>query len=254
MDSTDHIETVADALLTADTVVALTGAGMSTASGIPSFRGDDGIWRTQFDPDDFDIRRLDADPAGFWRDRLDLHEAMFAANPEPNAAHDALAALERTGVLDTVVTQNTDGLHAAAGTESLLELHGNAHRVVCRSCGHRSDAADARQRVRDGEVPPRCSDCGGVLKPDVVLFGEMLPRETLQAARRLARDSDVFLAIGSSLTVEPAASLPGLAAGGGMLVLVNLDETPYSGRADVDLRADVTDVLPRLVDTVERQR
>jgi NAD-dependent deacetylase len=247
------LELVVDALLAADTAVALTGAGVSTASGIPSFRGDGGIWQTQFDPDDFRIGRLDTDPAGFWQDRLDLHEAMFAADPEPNAAHDALVDLERAGLLDAVVTQNTDGLHATAGTDSLLELHGNAQRVVCRTCGRRSDAGDARQRARDGELPPRCVDCGGVLKPDVVLFGELLPEGTLTEAQRLARESDVFLAIGSSLTVEPAASLPGLAAGDGTLVLVNLDETPYSSCAAVDLRADVTDVLPRLARAVEHQ-
>lgn len=248
------LEPVVDALLAADTAVALTGAGVSTASGIPSFRGDEGIWQTQFDPDDFRIGRLDADPAGFWRDRLDLHEAMFAADPEPNAAHDALVDLERAGLLDAVVTQNTDGLHAAAGTDSLLELHGNAQRVVCRACGRRSDARDARQRARGGELPPRCADCGGVLKPDVVLFGELLPEGALTEAQRLARESDVFLAIGSSLTVEPAASLPSLAAGDGMLVLVNLDETPYSSRAAVDLRTDVTDVLPQLARAVEHRR
>ncbi|SEO86661.1 NAD-dependent deacetylase [Halogranum amylolyticum] len=249
----DEIEALGDALLAADTAVAFTGAGVSTASGIPSFRGDDGVWRTRFDPDDFRVGRLDADPAGFWRDRLDLHEAMFAADPEPNAAHEALAELERRDLLDAVVTQNTDGLHAAAGTERLLELHGNAQRVVCRGCGRRSDAADARRRVREGECPPRCVECDGVLKPDVVLFGEMLPGETLQEAKRLARESDVFLAVGSSLTVEPAASLPGLAAGDGTLALVNFEETPYSSRAAVDLRADVTEVLPRIVERVDGQ-
>jgi NAD-dependent deacetylase len=247
-------ERVADSLLAADTAVAFTGAGVSTASGIPSFRGDGGIWRTRFDPDDFRVGRLDADPAGFWRDRLDLHEAMFAEGPEPNAAHDALVDLERAGVLDAVVTQNTDGLHAAAGTERLLELHGNAQRVVCRSCGRRSDAAEARERAHGGELPPRCRDCGGVLKPDVVLFGELLSEETMTEARRLARESDVFLAVGSSLTVEPAASLPRLAAEDGTLVLVNLEATPYSDRAAVDVRADVTDVLPEVVRAVERRR
>lgn len=247
-------ERVADSLLAADTAVAFTGAGVSTASGIPSFRGDDGIWRTRFDPDDFRVGRLDADPAGFWRDRLDLHEAMFAEGPEPNAAHDALVDLERAGLLDAVVTQNTDGLHAAAGTETLLELHGNAQRVVCRNCGRRSDAATARQRAHDGELPPRCRDCGGVLKPDVVLFGERLSEATMTEARRLARESDVFLVVGSSLTVEPAASLPRLAAEDGTLVLVNLEATPYSDRAAVDVRADVTDVLPEVVRAVERRR
>lgn len=240
------LDAVVDALCEADTAVAFTGAGVSTASGIPSFRGEDGIWRTRFDPADFRIERLERDPAGFWRDRLDLHEAMFAANPEPNAAHDALVALERAGRLDAVITQNTDGLHRAAGTERLLELHGNAHRVVCRTCGNREDAASARQRAREGELPPRCGDCNGVLKPDVVLFGERLDGETLADAQQLARQSDCFLAIGSSLTVEPAASLPNLAATNGTLVVLNLDSTPYSDGAAFDIREDVVEILPRL--------
>ncbi|WP_101297302.1 SIR2 family NAD-dependent protein deacylase [Halegenticoccus soli] len=241
----DELRRVAGALAAADTAVAFTGAGVSTASGVPSFRGEDGIWRTEFDPDDFRVGRFEADPSGFWRDRLRLHEAMFPGEVEPNAAHEALARLEDEGHLDAVVTQNTDGLHAAAGSERVLELHGSNARVVCRGCGSREDAEPIRERVRDGELPPRC-ECGGVYKPDVVLFGEMLPEGVLAEARRLAADSDVFLAVGSSLTVEPAASLPRLAAADGTLVLVNLEETPCSDRADFEFRADATEVLPAL--------
>lgn len=256
MDDTDAatewrsaIESVADALDAADRAAALTGAGVSTASGIPDFRGDDGIWGTRFDPAAFHVERFDSDPAGFWADRIDLHDAMYGGDVAPNPAHRALAALEREGHLDAVVTQNTDGLHAAAGSEGVVELHGNAERVVCRRCEKTCAAAPVRERVRTSETPPRCN-CGGLLKPDVVLFGERLPERTLTRARDLAASSDVFLAVGSSLTVEPAASLPATAAESGALVIVNLDATPYADRADADIRADVTDALPHLVETL----
>ncbi|SDK01877.1 NAD-dependent deacetylase [Halovenus aranensis] len=180
-----------------------------------------------------------------------MHEAVYGGNVTPNAAHDALAALETAGALDAVVTQNIDGLHEAAGSETVVELHGNADRVVCESCGRRADAAPVRGRVADGETPPRCGECDGLLKPDVVLFGESLPRASLQLARDHARKADVFLAAGSSLSVEPAASLPRTATRqGGTLVVVNLESTPVSERADYEVLADVTDVLPAVAEAV----
>jgi NAD-dependent deacetylase len=240
------LDGLAAALRDADTVVAFTGAGVSTASGVPSFRGEDGIWETRFDPHDFRLGRFETDPAGFWRDRLALHEAMFPGAVAPNAAHEALAEMEAAGHLDAVVTQNTDGLHAAAGSERVLELHGTTSRVVCRRCGDRVAAGPVHDRVRDGEVPPTC-DCGGLLKPDVVLFGEALPEETFAEARRLAERADVCLALGSSLTVDPAASIPRLAARRGRLTVVNLEPTPLDDVATDVFAADVTDVVPALV-------
>jgi NAD-dependent deacetylase len=245
MDET--LDRLADAIRRADSAVALTGAGVSTASGIPDFRGEGGIWGAQFDPADFRIGRFRSDPAGFWADRLELHEAMFPGEIRPNAAHEALAELESAGHLDAMITQNTDGLHHEAGSERVLELHGNAQRVVCTDCGRKADAAPVRERVRDGERPPRC-ECGGLLKPDVVLFGESLPEAILADARRRAIESDVFLAIGSSLTVEPAASLPRVAAQRGTLAILNLDPTPHDDRAAVVLREDVTESLPALAE------
>ena len=237
---------LASAIRGAGSTVALTGAGVSTASGIPDFRGESGIWGTRFDPADFRIDRFLSDPAGFWDDRLDLHEAMFPGEVAPNPAHEALASMESAGHLDAVITQNTDGLHRSAGSERVLELHGNARRVICLDCGRKVDAAPVRERVRDGELPPRC-DCDGLLKPDVVLFGESLPEAILADARRRASESDVFLAIGSSLSVEPAASLPRTAAREGTLGIFNLDPTPHDAAADVVVRADVTESLPALV-------
>ncbi|WP_224449725.1 NAD-dependent protein deacylase [Haloprofundus salilacus] len=247
---TDRLASLASELRDADKSVALTGAGISVPSGIPPFRGDGGIWGDQFDPATFHRSRFERDPAGFWADRLDLHDAMRPPGVEPNVAHEALATLEGEGFLDAVVTQNTDGLHAEAGTQRVVELHGNAERVVCQRCGERTAAEPVRKRVREGENPPHC-DCGGVFKPDVVLFGEQLKRETLGEARTLAEESDVFLAVGSSLQVEPAASLPTAATRSGSLAVVNLDETPCDGLADYVFRSDVTEVLPTLVRTLE---
>ncbi|GAB3018026.1 SIR2 family NAD-dependent protein deacylase [Natronobiforma cellulositropha] len=254
----DALERLAADIRDAERVVALTGAGISAPSGVPTFRGEGGVWE-QFDAGQFTSGRFERDPAGFWNDRLTLQRAMFGAPVEPNVAHEALCALERAGHLEAIVTQNTDGLHLGAAAavpdgggpdtdpaESVVELHGNAHRVVCTACGGRADAAPAFERVAAGETPPRC-DCGGVYKPDVVLFGETLSHDSLERAQTLARTCDVFLAIGSSLVVEPAASLPRLAARNGATVAVfTLEETPVDGVATVVHRADVTDALPDL--------
>ena len=251
--STDATDRIAAAIAGSDHAVALTGAGVSTASGIPPFRGEDGIWGSEFDPADFQYSRFQADPGGFWKERLDLSARMFPDDVAPNAAHEALAELEQAGQLDAVITQNTDGLHQAAGSETVVELHGNSRRVACQNCGMVLDADPVERRVREGEVPPEC-DCGGVLKPDTVLFGEQLPAGELQQARRHAREAEVFLAVGSSLQVQPAASLPRAAAeSGARLSLVNLEETPVAGKADDDVRADVTDVLPEVAATVRRR-
>jgi NAD-dependent deacetylase len=241
----------AAAIRDADSVVAMTGAGVSTASGIPDFRGDGGIWETH-DPMDFHIDRFRADPEGFWTDRVELQDAIFAdAGIEPNAAHEALADLEAAGHLETVITQNIDGLHQEAGSEDVIEIHGSAARVVCRDCSQRFEADPVMERARDGELPPICEECDGVLKPATVLFGQQLPEHALMRSHAKAQNADVFLAVGSSLTVQPAASLPREASErGATLILVNLESTPLSGVADFDFRADVTEALPELRDAV----
>ncbi|MFC7138841.1 Sir2 family NAD-dependent protein deacetylase [Halosimplex aquaticum] len=251
------VAALASEIAAAERVVAFTGAGVSVPSGIPPFRGEstdddapDPVWET-YDPADFHRRRFDADPAGFWSDRLALRETMYGDGVEPNVAHEALATLESRGHLDTLVTQNVDGLHAAAGSESVIELHGTSARVACDRCGATQSADPVWERVREGERPPTC-DCGGVLKPDVVLFGEGLPDDAFDRAQVAARRCDVFLAIGSSLTVRPASILPEIAAdAGATLAVINLGSTARSGEADYDLRADVTEALPALVEAVE---
>ncbi len=261
----DDLAGLADRIATAGSVVALTGAGISAPSGVPTFRGEDGVW-DRFEEGQFTHGRFRRDPAGFWADRLELYETMFDGEYEPNPAHEALAALGRAGHLGAIVTQNTDGLHGRAArrveepdadgttpdtdgtvpdaSAELVELHGNAHSVRCVDCDRRRTIGPVLDRVRDGERPPTCP-CGGVYKPDVVLFGERLPGDSLSRARKLARGSDVFLAIGSSLVVEPAASLPRLAArSGATLAVLNLESTPCDGLAEFVSRTDVTRTLP----------
>ena len=259
----DDLERLADAIRTAETAVAFTGAGISAPSGVPTFRGDDGVWE-KFDEGQFAYGRFQRDPGGFWEDRVDLQREMFDGEYEPNAAHEALAELERAGHLEAIVTQNTDGLHWEAAERvaedladeadgdgtTILELHGNSQRVRCTDCGSRTDGGPVFERAADGELPPTCA-CGGVYKPDVVLFGEQLPGAVIQRARELASESDAFLAIGSSLVVQPAASLPRLASSGGATVgIVNLEETPVDGIVDAVVQEDVTEALPRLRDLV----
>lgn len=232
--------------------VVLTGAGISAPSGIPTFRDEGGIW-DRFDQLDFHVRRFEADPAGFWTDRLELHEAMYAAAPAPNAAHRALARLAADGPVSTIVTQNTDGLHLEASRcdgAAVIELHGNASRVVCASCGDRRPVEAALEPVRNGTIPPTC-DCGGVYKPDVVLFGESLPVEAMRRADRRSREADLFLAVGTSLAVEPAASLPRVAgASGATVAVVDLAGAPDGLAVDISVEGDVLDVLPDLARAV----
>lgn len=248
--ATDQIDRVVSAFRDADSAIALTGAGVSTASGIPSFRGDDGIWE-RFDPMEFHRRRFDADPAGFWEDRCALREEVYGdVEPEPNVAHEALAALVESDFLDAVITQNIDGLHDDAGTDDVIELHGNHHRAVCDDCGERLPAESVFERAANGELPPHC-DCGGVYKPDVVLFGEALPDEALEEAQRLARESDVLLAVGTSLSVKPASLLLRIATdAGGTVVVINLDSTAFDSDAEHVLRCDVTAVLPAIASQI----
>jgi NAD-dependent deacetylase len=251
---TERTELLARAVTDADSVVVLTGAGASTASGIPDFRSDGGVWE-RFDRDQFHIHRFEDDPGGFWADWLDARGEVFPADPDPNPAHGSLADLVNAGAVDTLLTQNTDGLHQAAGApdDEVVELHGTGDRVVCTgtACRYRGPADPAHERAADGERPPTCPDCGRPLKPASILFGESLPEYAHLTAHAAAEGSDLFLVVGSSLTVEPAASLPETAADrGATLAVVNLDPTPLDGRAAYTFRDRAETVLPELRDRV----
>jgi NAD-dependent deacetylase len=234
-------------------VVALTGAGISTESGIPDFRGPQGVWTRDPKAEALsDIRNYVADPElrrRAWQGRLN-HPARGAM---PNAGHRALAELEGMGRLEVLVTQNIDGLHLAAGSsrDRLIEIHGSMRDFVCLSCGARGPMADALDRVRAGEDDPACRDCGGILKSATISFGQSLVAEDLDRAERESAASDLFLAIGTSLTVYPVAWLPERALqNGARLVIVNGEPTALDERAHAVLRGQIGEILPNLVEQV----
>ena len=230
-------------------VAVLTGAGISTDSGIPDYRGPEGVWTR--DPAlvkafTYGSFMADADVrAAFWRTYVG-HAAWRA---EPNAAHRALAGLERGGIAVRVLTQNVDGLHQRAGSSArkVLELHGSLHEVVCTGCGERTPSRATLDRVAAGAGDPRCLACGGILKLAVVLFGENLDEGTAGLAERIAAHSELLVVIGSSLQVEPVASLCAVAVNAGHpLVIVNRDPTPYDDLAAEVIREPIGDVVPRI--------
>jgi|SRR4249919_433290 len=248
-----ELENVASWVRGARQIVVLTGAGISTESGIPDFRGPQGVWTK--DPDAEKTANLQyyvSDPEirkKAWQNRL--RSEMWHA--EPNSGHRALADLERKAALHTLVTQNVDGLHQAAGTSParVVEIHGNVHEVKCLSCSFRGPMPETLERVRAGEDDPRCLGCGGILKSATISFGENLVPADLDRAQRAAQDSDVFLAIGSSLTVYPAAGLPEVALNAGArLVVMNAQETPFDRVAAAVIPEQLGDVLPALMERV----
>jgi len=229
-------------------IVFFTGAGLSTESGIPDFRSPGGLW-TRFDPSEFHIERFRADPRRFWELRGRLMEALDLPRVRPNPAHEAIAALERTGRVRAVVTQNIDDLHEKAGTspERLLKIHGSATLVRCTGCERFFPFATAEADLKAGRVPPTCRECGGVVKPGTVLFGEALPEDLLARAFEAARQCDLVVVVGSSLQVWPAAGIPEAAVeAGARLLIVNRDPTPLDPVADVVLRGAAGELLPSL--------
>ena len=231
-------------------VVALTGAGISTESGIPDFRGPQGVWTRN--PAAERLSTIDhylADPEvrrAAWQSRL-AHGAWTA---KPNAGHDALVALERRGKLHALITQNVDGLHQAAGNDParVIEVHGTIRRVMCWQCGERTPAEQTLARVRAGEADPRCRRCGGILKSDTISFGQALVPAVIERAMRVAGEADLLLAIGSTLQVYPiAGAVPRARDAGARVVIVNAEPTPMDELADAVLRAAIGEVLPAIV-------
>jgi NAD-dependent deacetylase len=240
-------ERLAELIRGARSVVALTGAGVSVPSGIPDFRTPQtGLWANVDPMEVAHISVWRRDPARFWG----FYGQRFAMldGKRPNGAHLALAELERRGRLDAVVTQNIDGLHAAAGTADPIEVHGSVATASCLGCGARYPLAEVRSRLgADVEGIPRC-DCERPLKPDVVLFGELLPEEAIARAYALAARADVLLCAGSSLEVWPVAELPQVTLDhGGALAIVTIGPTPYDHRAAVKLAGDVVAELEAVV-------
>ncbi|HEX3835102.1 MAG TPA: Sir2 family NAD-dependent protein deacetylase [Solirubrobacteraceae bacterium] len=242
---------LAELIRGADSAVALTGAGVSVPSGIPDFRTPGtGLW-TNVDPMEVaHINVFRRDPARFWHFYGDRFQAL--EHKLPNAAHAALARLEQAGLLDAVITQNIDRLHARAGTRALVEVHGTIDHSSCLVCRARYPLAEVRNRQRgDDTGVPRC-DCGEPLKPDVVLFGEYLPAEALGRAEQLAAGADLLLCIGSSLEVYPVAQLPAVTlAAGGDVAIITQGATPFDGRAAVRCGGDVVHELKAVLAALE---
>jgi NAD-dependent deacetylase len=256
--SPDPQETLEQDLLeflkSSNRIVALTGAGASTESGIPDFRSPDGIWR-RYPPGTYQdfLSRPEARKR-YWELRRLLVRQVTEARP--NATHYALAELERMGKLSGIITQNFDGLHQDAGNapEQVIELHGTSREAACTHCGTRSSISALVQRVEAGDEDPRCELCGGYLKAATILFGQPLPRAELERAIALAQTCDLFLVIGSSLRVSPAARLPLLAVERGMpLVIINRETTPLDPRAAMVLHANAGPTMAHLLALLREQ-
>jgi NAD-dependent deacetylase len=231
-------------------IVVLTGAGISTESGIPDFRGPQGVWTRDPQAEKLsDIRYYTADAEirrKSWQSRL-AHPAWTA---RPNAGHAAIAGLERRGKLHALITQNIDGLHQKAGNspELVIEVHGTVHGVVCLSCGWKGPMQAALERVRRGESDPACTHCGGILKSDTISFGQALVPEVIDRARRAAAEADLLISVGTSLQVYPiAGAVPAAKHAGARVVIVNAQPTPFDDVADAVFNESISEVLPRFI-------
>jgi len=240
------ISKTAEILIRARHVVALTGAGISVESGIPPFRGKGGLWE-KFDPMEYaHIDAFIANPAKVWR-VLFKELKTIADRARPNQAHQSLALMEQLGVLKTIITQNIDGLHQKAGNSDVVEFHGNFAMQRCMDCGGRCET----RRLDLARIPPLC-DCGGIYRPEVVFFGEVIPAEALRRSQRAAARCDVMLVIGTSAIVQPAAHMPVMAKEAGAAVIeINPERTPLTDRiSDWLIRGRAGDVMGRLADAV----
>ena len=244
----DLITRAAEDLAAAGKVTALTGAGISTESGIPPFRGKGGLWE-RFDP--MEIAHIDAfmrDPAKVWTILIKEMKAIMDT-AEPNDAHKGLARLEEMGKLETIITQNVDGLHQAAGNSDVIEFHGTFAWQRCMDCSQKYET----RKVDISEIPPRCS-CGGILRPDAVFFGEMIPQDAMWRSRKIASDCDVMLVVGTSAVVQPAALMPVIAKeSGAKVVEINPERTPLTDEiSDYLIMGGAGDVMNQIIEKLEK--
>jgi NAD-dependent deacetylase len=252
----DEVRRAAELLDRARHVVALVGAGLSKESGIPTFRGEGGLWTRFGEPPMNQYQRFMEDPRTWWLQRLEERRrpSEFAdaiVNAQPNPGHLALADLERLGVLRHIITQNVDNLHRVAGSESITEIHGNRTMLRCMGCGRR----EPMREFEPNEVPPGCPDCTGLMKSDTVMFGEPIPPDALAECQRQAQRCDVMLVIGTSGVVYPAADYPvQVLRRGGALIESNVDDTPFTPYAAVVLRGPSGVLLPQVVQALHELR
>jgi NAD-dependent deacetylase len=236
---------VANLIIESSKLVVFTGAGISTESGIPDFRSPGGIWE-RFDPEDFTYSKFVSNEESRRKQWYIFREGLLSDKAVPNAAHIAVAGLHEMGKLDCVITQNIDNLHQKAGVpdERVFELHGNMKWARCLECGRRYPFDAIKRRLESGEEIPDCTACRGMLKPDIVMFEEQLPADVLQDASRRAMAADLFIVIGSTLVVYPAAYMPLYAVrAGAKLVIINLSSTPLDHQAAVVIRAKAGETM-----------
>jgi NAD-dependent deacetylase len=254
MEMKEQFEKVAQWIVASKRVVVFSGAGLSTESGIPDFRSPGGVW-DKYNPEDFYFQNFIASEASrekYWQMATEMWEPIKRAQPNP--AHLTIAELERLGKLDCVITQNIDGLHFKAGNseEKVLQLHGTAIFVSCLSCKKRYDRDEIQERIKKGQKAPRCDNCGGFLKPATISFGQSMPEKETQEAYHRSSLSDLFIVIGSSLVVQPAASMPMVAKrNGAKLVIINRDPTPYDDMADLVIHGQAGPIMAGILESVK---
>ena len=248
------VKKLAEFVLESRKIVVLTGAGISTESGISDYRSKGGLW-DRFQP--VTIQEFIASEERrkeYWQQKMELYESLKSA--KPNLGHRAIAEMETIGKLRGLITQNIDGLHQMAGTnpEKIAELHGTNRETICLSCGVLESWEEVYERLKAADVSPLCESCGGLLKPNTISFGQALNPDLLQRAVEWSRDCDFFLAVGSTLIVEPAASLPRLAKrGGAKLAIVTLSETPLDDAADIKINSSIGSTLHAAMELVKRR-
>jgi NAD-dependent deacetylase len=253
----EQIDRLADLIVSSKRVVVFTGAGVSTESGIPDFRSPGGIWE-QYDPSEFTYQRFVSNAETRKQHWQFYRSGMLGSeNAQPNPAHYAIAELWRMGKLDCVITQNVDNLHQKAGVpeEKVIELHGNMRWVKCLDCGKRNTMDEVIKRVEDeGLEEPRCQECQGILKPEGIFFGESLPERALREATYYSRNCDLFIVIGSTLIVTPAAYMPSYALeSGARLVIINLSSTPPDRQANMLIQGKAGEVMSTVVGKVKER-
>jgi len=251
----EQLEKIAQWIITSKRVIVFSGAGLSTESGIPDFRSPGGVW-DKYNPEDFYFQNFLASEASrekYWQMATEMWEPIKKA--QPNLAHLAIAELEKFGKLDCVITQNIDGLHFRAGNseEKVIQLHGTAIFVSCLSCQKRYDRDEIQERIKNGQRAPRCDDCDGLLKPATISFGQSMPERETQEAYHRSSLSDLFIVIGSSLVVQPAASMPLVAKrNGAKLVIINRDPTPYDDLADIVIHGQAGPTMANILREVKK--
>jgi NAD-dependent deacetylase len=252
----DKLKQVAQWIVVSKRVIVFSGAGLSTESGIPDFRSPGGVW-DRYNPEDFYFQNFLASEASrekYWQMATEMYEPIRTAQPNP--AHLAIAGLEKLGKLDCVITQNIDGLHFKAGNseEKVIQLHGTATFVSCLSCKKRYDRNEIQERIKKGQKAPRCDDCDGLLKPATISFGQSMPEKETEDAYHRSSLCDLFIVVGSSLVVQPAASMPLVAKrNGAKLVIINRDPTSYDDMADLVVHSQAGPTMRSILEHVKRE-